>query len=53
MEYMKANNVCLEVCPISNGILGLTTRISGHSIYALLANNVHYTISSDNGTIFR
>jgi adenosine deaminase CECR1 len=53
MEHMKANNVCLEVCPISNEILGLTPRINGHSIYTLLANNVHCTISSDNGTIFR
>ncbi|CAI6090301.1 unnamed protein product [Clonostachys chloroleuca] len=53
MQQMKARGVCLELCPISNEILGLTPRASGHSMYDLLANNVHCTVSSDNGTIFR
>ncbi|KAL3302849.1 adenosine/AMP deaminase [Colletotrichum asianum] len=53
MEHMKKRGVCLEVCPISNEELGLTPRISGHAMYNLLANNVHCTLNSDNGTIFR
>ncbi|OLN85255.1 Adenosine deaminase CECR1-A 1 [Colletotrichum chlorophyti] len=53
MEHMKKKGVCLEVCPISNEELGLTPRIAGHSMYNLLANNVHCTLNSDNGTIFR
>ncbi|KAK4127284.1 Metallo-dependent hydrolase [Parathielavia appendiculata] len=53
MAKMKQRNVCVEVCPISNEILGLTPRISGHSAYSLLANNVPCTISTDNGTLFR
>ncbi|KAK4103273.1 Metallo-dependent hydrolase [Parathielavia hyrcaniae] len=53
MAKMKQHNVCVEVCPISNEILGLTPRISGHSAYSLLANNVPCTISTDNGTLFR
>jgi adenosine deaminase CECR1 len=53
MAKMKERNVCVEVCPISNEILGLTPRISGHSVYNLLANNVPCTISTDNGTFFR
>jgi len=53
MEQMKKKGVCVEVCPISNEILGLTPRINGHAIYNLLANNVHCTISTDNGTLFR
>ncbi|KAG7117596.1 Adenosine deaminase AGSA like protein [Verticillium longisporum] len=53
MEQMKLRGVCLEVCPISNEVLGLTPRMNGHSIYNLLANDVHCTISSDNGTLFR
>ncbi|KAK4190837.1 putative adenosine deaminase-related growth factor [Podospora australis] len=53
MEQMKKQGVCVEVCPISNEILGLTPRISGHSVYNLLANNVHCTVSTDNGTLFR
>ncbi|KAK0742372.1 hypothetical protein B0T21DRAFT_361220 [Apiosordaria backusii] len=53
MEQMKKHNICVEVCPISNEILGLTPRISGHSVYNLLASNVHCTVSTDNGTLFR
>ena len=53
MQQMKARNICLEICPISNEILGLTPRASGHAMYQLLANKVHCTINSDNGTLFR
>lgn len=53
MQQMKARGVCLELCPISNEVLGLTPRVGGHAMYALLANNVHCTVSSDNGAIFR
>ncbi|UKZ57364.1 hypothetical protein TrVGV298_011217 [Trichoderma virens] len=52
MQHMKAKGICLELCPISNEILGLTPRVSGHSMYQLLANNVHCTVSSDNGALF-
>lgn len=52
MEKMKQAGVCLEVCPISNEILGLTPRVGGHAMYSLLANNVHCTVNSDNGTLF-
>ncbi|KAK3945520.1 hypothetical protein QBC46DRAFT_403195 [Diplogelasinospora grovesii] len=53
MEQMKKENVCLELCPISNEILGLAPRVSNHAMYELLANNVHCTINTDNGTLFR
>ncbi|KAL7914188.1 hypothetical protein GGI35DRAFT_237311 [Trichoderma velutinum] len=53
MQHMKAKGICLELCPISNEILGLTPRVGGHSMYQLLANNVHCTVSSDNGALFR
>ncbi|KAK4145271.1 uncharacterized protein C8A04DRAFT_35982 [Dichotomopilus funicola] len=53
MDEMRRRGVCVEVCPISNEILGLTPRISGHAMYNLLANNVPCTISTDNGTLFR
>lgn len=53
MQQMKARGVCVELCPISNEVLGLTSRISGHSMYQLLADNVHCTVSSDNGTLFQ
>ncbi|KAL7811595.1 Metallo-dependent hydrolase [Trichoderma gracile] len=53
MQQMKAKGICLELCPISNEILGLTPRANGHTMYQLLANNVHCTVSSDNGALFR
>lgn len=53
MEQMKRDNICLELCPISNEILGLTPRVKGHAMYNLLANNVHCTINTDNGTLFK
>ncbi|KOS22440.1 Adenosine deaminase CECR1 [Escovopsis weberi] len=53
MQQMKEHNVCVELCPISNEILGLTPRVNGHAMYQLLANNVHCSVSSDNGTLFR
>lgn len=53
LEQMKQAGVCLEVCPISNEALGLTPRMGGHAMYNLLANNVHCTVNSDNGTLFK
>ncbi|KAH8761638.1 hypothetical protein F5883DRAFT_464660, partial [Diaporthe sp. PMI_573] len=43
MERMKKAGVCVELCPISNEVLGLTLRVSGHAMYGMLANNVHCT----------
>ncbi|KAM3554552.1 hypothetical protein ARSEF4850_006409 [Beauveria asiatica] len=53
MQHMRAQGVCVELCPISNEILGLTPRVGGHALYSLLANNVHCAVSSDNGTLFK
>ncbi|ORY61517.1 uncharacterized protein BCR38DRAFT_411384 [Pseudomassariella vexata] len=53
IEAYKAQGICLELCPISNEVLGLTQRIGAHSMYPLLANNVHCCLNSDNGTLFR
>ncbi|KAI1777503.1 Metallo-dependent hydrolase [Hypoxylon cercidicola] len=52
MRQMKANNVCVEACPISNMVLGLVERMDEHRIYELLAHEVHCALSSDNGTLF-
>lgn len=53
VERMKQAGVCVEVCPISNEALGLTPRVGGHAMYSLLASNVHCTVNSDNGTLFK
>ncbi|KAH8666603.1 hypothetical protein BX600DRAFT_435999 [Xylariales sp. PMI_506] len=53
ISEFKKRNICLEICPISNEVLGLTPRMNGHAMYQLLANDVHCTVNSDNGTLFR
>lgn len=52
-EQMKRAGVCLEVCPVSNEVLGLTPRAGGHAVYSLLAHDVPCTVNSDNGTLFK
>ncbi|KAI2610084.1 Metallo-dependent hydrolase [Hypoxylon fragiforme] len=52
MEQMREKNVCVEACPISNMILGLTEYMNEHRIYDLLAHEIHCSLNSDNGTIF-
>lgn len=49
---MRARGVCVELCPISNEVLGLTPRVGGHAMYELLARGVHCAVSSDNGALF-
>ncbi|KAI0382192.1 Metallo-dependent hydrolase [Hypomontagnella monticulosa] len=53
MEQMKIKNICVEACPISNMVLGLVEHMDEHRIYELLAHEVHCTLNSDNGTLFR
>ncbi|KAI1662234.1 Metallo-dependent hydrolase [Daldinia decipiens] len=53
MKQMKDNDVCVEACPISNMVLGLVERMDEHRIYELLKHEVHCTLNSDNGTLFR
>lgn len=53
MQRMRNQGICVELCPISNEILGLTPRVNGHAMYNLLANNVPCTVNSDNGTMFQ
>ncbi|KAI1824276.1 hypothetical protein F4861DRAFT_539158 [Xylaria intraflava] len=52
LAEMKSKNVCVETCPISNMILGLAERMDQHSVYRLLEEKMHCTVSSDNGTLF-
>lgn len=53
MELCKVRKVALEVCPISNEILGLCGGIRSHPLMALLARNVPCTINSDDPGCFQ
>ncbi|OBT93927.1 hypothetical protein VE01_08253 [Pseudogymnoascus verrucosus] len=52
MRMVKERGIALEICPISNEVLHLCPSIRGHALPVLLANNVHCTINSDNGTFY-
>ncbi|KAK3384382.1 hypothetical protein B0T24DRAFT_608201 [Lasiosphaeria ovina] len=53
MNRMQENKVGIELCPISNELLGLTPTIMGHAGYVLMANGLDCTVSTDNGTLFK
>jgi adenosine deaminase CECR1 len=53
MRLIKEKGIALEICPISNEVLGLCPTIRGHTLPILLANNVPCTVNSDNGTFYR
>ncbi|KAK4451676.1 Metallo-dependent hydrolase [Podospora aff. communis PSN243] len=53
IEQVKRRNTCVEIFPIADEVLGLTSRMSGHAVYDLLANNVHCVINTANSTVFR
>lgn len=51
-EFIQ-KRICIESCPISNEILGLSSHPSKHAIYGLLSSGYHCTLNSDNATLFR
>lgn len=52
-DLVKERDICIEVCPISNQVLGYTASICSHpSLLALLHRNVPVALSSDDPSIF-
>ena len=52
-DLVKERDICVELCPISNQILGYTASICSHpSLLALLHRNVPVALSSDDPSIF-
>lgn len=52
-DMVKERDICVEICPISNQILGYTASICSHpSLLALLNRNVPVALSSDDPSIF-
>ena len=49
----KRNNICIELCPISNEALHLCRNIKEHRYPELLAHGLHCSINSDNPSMFR
>jgi adenosine deaminase len=52
LERIKENNICLEVCPISNQLLRYTQDLRVHPIGEYMKRGVPVTICSDDPQIF-
>ncbi|KAK0868518.1 hypothetical protein LTR91_015783 [Friedmanniomyces endolithicus] len=53
VERYKKQNICLELCPISNELLHLCGNIREHPFPALLAAGLHCTLNADNPGLYR
>jgi adenosine deaminase CECR1 len=53
VEKYKKQNICLELCPISNELLHLCTNARQHIFPELLAAGLHCTLNADNPSLFR
>lgn len=53
VEKYKENNICLELCPISNELLHLCGNAREHPFPQLLAAGLHCTLNADNPSSFR
>lgn len=52
-ERYKKQNICLELCPISNELLHLCGNAREHPFPQLLAAGLHCTLNADNPSLFR
>ncbi|KAK3715985.1 hypothetical protein LTR37_006715 [Vermiconidia calcicola] len=53
VEKYKQQNICLELCPISNELLHLCGNAREHPYPQLLAAGLHCTLNADNPSLFR
>ena len=53
VEMYKKQNICLELCPISNELLNLCGNAREHPYPQLLAAGLHCTLNADNPSLFR
>ncbi|GIZ40581.1 hypothetical protein CKM354_000391400 [Cercospora kikuchii] len=53
LKPFRDEQICLELCPVSNELLGLCSNIREHRFYELLAAGLHCTLNADNPSLFR
>lgn len=52
MEECKERDICIEVCPLSNMVLGYTLDLRTHPIRDLTHKGLQWTVSSDDPGFF-
>ncbi|KAH8826920.1 Metallo-dependent hydrolase [Flagelloscypha sp. PMI_526] len=52
VKLCRERNICVEMCPISNEVLRLTTSMSMHPLPALYNSGVPIALSSDDPAVF-
>lgn len=53
VQQYRERQICLELCPTSNELLGLCENIREHCFSELLAAGLHCTLNADNPSLFR
>jgi adenosine deaminase CECR1 len=52
VKRFKQQKICIELCPISNELLGLCRNIKQHPYPEILASGIPCTVNSDNPSFF-
>lgn len=52
VEQLAASGVCLDVCPTSNVVLGVSPSLEGHPLPALLDAGVRCSLAADDPVLF-
>lgn len=51
-KIVKEKDICIEVCPLSNMVLGYTLDLRTHPVSHMLARGIQASISSDDPGFF-
>lgn len=52
IERFKKQNICIEICPVSNELLHLCRNVKEHPYPEILAAGIPCTINADNPALF-
>ncbi|KAK7606697.1 hypothetical protein JOL62DRAFT_586335 [Phyllosticta paracitricarpa] len=53
VDKFKANGICIELCPVSNEMLGLCQNVKQHPYPEILAAGIPCTVNADNPALFQ